>query len=125
MIIINGAGSKLAQNYIEENQNIEILAISRSSKFKYKNVKSVNSNSNSELLNILKTVDQDNLVWIKFQTIKFNELITNTSIDNLKESFEVNFFRNFLAVQILIPKMIKSQYGKFIFVDSEKLKKEM
>lgn len=120
MIIINGAGSQLAKNYIADNQKHEILAISRSSNFNHKNVKSVNLNSNTDLEKILLDTDKKNLIWINFQTIKFDELILNTTLDKLKKSFEINFFKNYIAVKTLLPKMIKNHYGKFIFVDSVK-----
>lgn len=122
MIIINGAGSQLAKNYVVDNKHLDIIAISRNSKFTHKNVKSINLNSNIELVNTLQKIDAKNLVWINFQAIKFNDLIIDMTLDKLKESFEINFFKNFLAVKTLVPKMIKNKYGKFIFIDSVKAK---
>lgn len=120
MIIVNGAGSQLAQNFISENQDQTIFAISRNAEFSSKHVKSVNLSSNKELGVFLETLDCEKLTWINFQTIKFDEILIKTSVEKMNESFEINFFKNFIAAKVLIPKMIKKKYGKFIFIDSVK-----
>jgi len=120
MIIINGAGSKLAQNFIAINYNKEIIAISRKATFNFENVRTVNLLSNEELRLFLKTIEEQEIIWINFQAIKYDELLVNTSILKMEESFNINYYKNFIAVQSLLPKMIKKRFGRFIFIDSVK-----
>ena len=120
MIIINGAGSILAQSFITKNKNDEIIAISRDTKIVQKNVRSININSNKSLEKILLNIMDKEIVWINFQAIKFDELLLNTSLHQMRESLEINFLKNFIATKTLISKMIKNKSGKFIFLDSVK-----
>lgn len=118
MIIINGAGSQLAKKFIELNSDKKMIVISRDSNINYKNVKSMNLSSNEDLKIFLENIEAEKIVWLNFQTIKFDELLLNTSIEQMQKSFEINFYKNFIAANILLPKMIKNRFGKFIFIDS-------
>ena len=66
MIIINGAGSQLAQNFIQANLDKEILTISRESKLSFKNVTSINLSSNDTLHSFLEEIDTEKIVWLNF-----------------------------------------------------------
>lgn len=120
MIIINGAGSKLAKSFIAERPDKDIIAISRNTKFNQANIRSVNIQTNNDLQQFLETLNNDHIVWINFQTVKFDGLLVSTTFEEMHESFEVNFYKNFIAAKTLIPKMVKKKSGKFIFVDSVK-----
>ena len=120
MIIVNGAGSSLAQNFISNNSGKEIIAISRNTKISQNNVTSVNINSNDELIEFLSSLNYPHLNWINFQAIKFDDLIVNLSTSDLTKSLEINFFKNFLAAKFLVPKMVGNKFGRFIFIDSAK-----
>lgn len=120
MIIINGAGSQLANQFILSQPDSGFLAISRETKFEAKNIISVNIRNNNELEKFLESLNYTELVWINFQAVKFDNLLISTTTEQLHQSFEINFFKNFMASKVLIPKMIKQKKGKFIFIDSVK-----
>lgn len=120
MIIINGAGSQLAKQFILSQPYSDFLAISRETEFKAKNIISVNIHNNNELEKFLECLNYTELVWINFQAVKFDQLLISTTTEQLHQSFEINFFKNFIASKTLIPKMIKQKKGKFIFIDSVK-----
>ncbi len=120
MIIINGAGSELANRYILDHPNKNFVAISRKHRFFLPNVKSVNLETNSDLEELLETLKETEIVWINFQAIKFDELLISTTTEQMYQSFEINYYKNFIAAKTLIPKMIKQKKGKFIFIDSVK-----
>ena len=56
MIIVNGAGSVIAQEYIKSEITEPILAISRGTKISQPNVKNVFANQLDELEACLKTI---------------------------------------------------------------------
>lgn len=118
MLIINGAGSVIAKNFILSKPNSKILAISRSSAVQQVGVENVNLNDTEALAACLEEIEDDEIIWVNFQALKHDNLLINTSLDHVIESFDVNFMRNFIAAKVLIPKMIKSRRGKFIFFDS-------
>jgi NAD(P)-dependent dehydrogenase (short-subunit alcohol dehydrogenase family) len=120
MIIVNGAGSSLANEFILSHPEFEFFALSRKAKFQFPNVNSVNIQNNNELEQVLDTLHYKEMVWINFQAIKSDELLISTTTEQLRQSFEINFFKNFIAAKVLIPKMIKQKKGKFIFIDSVK-----
>ena len=120
MIIINGAGSRLANQFILSRPKCKFLALSREAEFQLPNVNSVKIKNNNELEQLLISLNFTELVWINFQAIKFDELLISTTSEQMQQSFEINFFKNFIAAKILIPKMIKQKKGKLIFIDSVK-----
>lgn len=120
MIIVNGAGSELANRFLQSHSGEQIIAISREASPKQKNVQSFNLKTNSELERLLNTLNDKTIVWINFQAVKFDGLLVSTTLEEMQESFEVNYYKNFVAVKSLIPKMIKHKNGKFIFIDSVK-----
>ena len=120
MLIINGAGSVIAKNFISSKSNNKILAISRSSKVTQESVENLNLDDNDSLAKCLEQIDDEEIVWINFQAVKYDQLLLNTSLAQIQNSFDVNFMRNFIAAKILIPKMIKAGSGRFIFFDSVK-----
>lgn len=118
MLIINGAGSLIAKNFILSKTEFKILAISRSSVVQQVGVENVNLNDTEALAGCLEKIEDDEIVWVNFQALKHDDLLINNSLDHVIESFDVNFMRNFMAAKVLIPKMIKSRRGTFIFFDS-------
>lgn len=120
MIIINGAGSRLAAQFILGSPELEFIAISRGSCFDLPNVKSQSCKNNIELDVFLRSLDVSDIVWINFQTLKIDGLLVSLTPDQMRESIEVNFLRNFVAANALLPKMIRQKKGKFIFIDSVK-----
>jgi len=121
MIIICGAGSKLAKHTIKNLSNkYEIVAISRNEKHEGKNITNINLRDYSELSNILKSLNGKNYVWINFVAHSSNNLLVNSDKLSLLKDQDLNFSTNFLSSKILIPKMIANKYGRFIFISSSR-----
>lgn len=118
MFIVNGAGSQIAQNFIANETSERIVAISRGASINQENVENYNVTEQETLFELLSDINSDHLRWINFQTIKHEKLLIHLTNEELIESFSVNFFTNFIAMKALIPKMIRSKYGAFIFFDS-------
>jgi len=123
MLIINGAGSKLAGRLIESNPDEEIIAISRGSYSLHRNVETVHMDSCLQLPELLTKYDSDQLTWVNFQTYKADDILININYEHLQKSFMVNFYTNFFAAKSLMPKMIRRRYGRFIFIDSSQAMK--
>ena len=121
MIIICGAGSALAKNAIEQlSKNQKVIAISRNAMHQGSNITNINLKNYSELSSILEDINSSNLVFINFVGHSNNDLLINVTSDDLKQDYELNFELNFKATKILIPKMIASKYGRFIFISSSR-----
>jgi 3-oxoacyl-[acyl-carrier protein] reductase len=118
MLVVNGAGSVLAQGVISRWRDGPVLALSRGAVINQANVRSVNIASHDEYEEVLGQVDGERVIWVNFQTLKLDKLVTDVTAVDLARSFEVNVFRNFLAARVLIPKMLRKKFGSFIFVDS-------
>ena len=119
MIIINGAGSELARNYIASCQG-NVTAISRGFIHQQANVTSINLQDLDSLRNVLLEIEGEKLVWINFAAYKVVNLIANISDSEMQKSLTVNYLTNFIAAKVLIPKMMKKKWGRFIFIDSVK-----
>ncbi len=120
MIIVNGAGSVIAQEYIKSEISEPILAISRGTKISQANVINVFANQLDELEACLKTIKGEELVWVNFKALKTDSIISRVTVAELQKSFNTNFLPNFLAIKHLAPKMISGKKGSFIFIDSAK-----
>jgi len=120
LIIVNGAGSVIAQEYIKSEISEPILAISRGTKISQANVINVFTNRLDELEDCLKTIKGEQLVWVNFKASKTDSIISRVTVAELQKSFTTNFLPNFLAIKHLAPKMILSKNGSFIFIDSAK-----
>ena len=119
MIIICGAGSALAKNAIEQlSKNQKVIAISRNAMHQGDNITNLNLNNYNELPDILKNINSNNLTFINFVGHSNKDLLINVKNDDLRQDYELNFELNFKASKILIPKMIDSKYGRFIFISS-------
>ena len=119
MIIICGAGSKLAKHTIKNlSDKYEIIAISRNEKHKGKNITNINIQNYDDLPEIIENLSGKNYVWINYVAYIRNELFLNVSNEDLKEDQKINFDINFNVSKILIPKMINDKFGRFIFISS-------
>jgi NAD(P)-dependent dehydrogenase (short-subunit alcohol dehydrogenase family) len=121
MIIVSGAGSGLAKVVIPElSRKHEIIAISRSQKYEGKNIISINLKDYSEIRDVIGEIDASEISWINFAAHSNNSLLVNLPEEKFLQDFDVNFRLNFEATQILLPKMIASKFGRFIFISSSR-----
>jgi len=121
MIIVCGAGSGLAKITIDElSKRHKILAISRNSKYDGNNITNVNLESYSDIKNVIEGIDSENITWVNFVAHSNDSLLLNLSDEHLTQDFDLNFDLNFQASKILLPKMVASKHGRFIFISSSR-----
>lgn len=76
---------------------------------KEKNIKNF-LNKNSKILK--------KITFINLATISVDKLIVNLNLKDIQKTFQINSFSNILFTKHLIKKMIKENFGRFIFFNS-------
>lgn len=129
MIILIGASSGIGQELIKELIKIDdVLAtynkkkinIKIQSKNKKLFIKKLDISSEKNIKNFitknLKILKK--ITLINLATISVDKLIYNLNFNDIKKTFLINSFSNILFAKYLINKMIKDNYGRFIFFNS-------
>ena len=129
MIILIGASSGIGLRLINELiQYDDILATYNRKKI---NIKIKNKKNNliikkldiSNENNIKKFVNDNNKIlkrvtFLNLATISVDKLIVNLKSNDIRKTFQINSFSNILFAKYLINKMIKDNFGRFIFFSS-------
>ena len=81
-------------------------------KLNLKNIKSIEKfvKSNNKLLK--------NIKYINLATLSIDKIVTNIENKNIENIFKVNVYSNILFAKLLIPKMTRDYFGRFIFFTS-------
>ena len=90
----------LKQRYIQE-KNIEVIKLDL---------------LNKKDLEKIKKIDID--ILISNAAISYGGSISEIELEKVREIFEINVFKNFELVQIVLEKMIKKNQGKIIMISS-------
>lgn len=121
----SGIGSKLIKDLIKYD---DILAtynkkkINLQIKGKKKNLIIKKLDISNEK-NIKKFVDENTkilkkITFINLATVSIDKLILNLKLRDIQKTFQINSFSNILFTKYLINKMIKDNFGRFIFFNS-------
>ena len=121
----SGIGSKLIKDLIKYD---DILAtynkkkINLQIKGKKKNLIIKRLDISNEK-NIKKFVDENTkilkkITFINLATVSIDKLILNLKLRDIQKTFQINSFSNILFTKYLINKMIKDNFGRFIFFNS-------
>lgn len=126
-ILYTGATSGIAKEVIKKIKNKYFIYVGvhtkkqlEIQKEKYKNepyiqvIKLDLLNNND--INKIKKLDID--ILICNAAVGYGGSITEIDINKLRENFEVNVFKNFELIQIVLKKMIKKDKGKIIIMSS-------
>ena len=129
MIILIGASSGIGRELIRElikiddvlaTYNKKKIIIKIKSKNKKLLIKKLDISSEKNIKNFitknLKILKK--ITLINLATISVDKLIYNLNFNDIKKTFLINFFSNILFTKYLINKMIKDNYGRFIFFNS-------
>ena len=129
MIILNGASSGIGKELIKELIKVDdVLATYNKKKINIK-LKTKNKKLLIKKLDISKEENIKNFIsknskilkkitLINLATISVDKLIYNLNFNDIKKTFLINSFSNILFTKYLIYKMIKDNYGRFIFFNS-------
>ena len=129
MIILNGASSGIGKELIKELIKVDdVLATYNKKKINIK-LKTKNKQLLIKKLDISKEENIKNFIsknskilkkitLINLATISVDKLIYNLNFNDIKKTFLINSFSNILFTKYLIYKMIKDNYGRFIFFNS-------
>lgn len=129
MIILIGASSGIGQELIKELIKIDdVLAtynkkkinIKIQSKNKKLLIKKLDISSEKNIKNFITKNSKilKKITLINLATISVDKLIYNLNFNDIKKTFLINSFSNILFTKYLINKMIKDNYGRFIFFNS-------
>lgn len=129
MIILIGASSGIGKELIKELIKFDdVLATYNKKKINIK-LKTKNKQLLIKKLDISKEENIKNFIsknskilkkitLINLATISVDKLIYNLNFNDIKKTFLINSFSNILFTKYLIYKMIKDNYGRFIFFNS-------
>ncbi len=126
-ILYTGAASGIAANVIKKIKNEYFIYVGvhnekqlELTQKRYKdeaNIKVIKLDMlNHKDLEKIKTLDID--ILICNAATSYGGSIAEIKIEKLKETFEVNVFRNFELIQIVLKNMIKKKKGKIIIMSS-------
>ena len=129
MIILIGASSGIGRELIRElikiddvlaTYNKKKIIIKIKSKNKKLLIKKLDISSEKNIKNFIKKNLKilKNITLINLATISVDKLIYNLNFNDIKKTFLINSFSNILFTKYLINKMIKDNYGRFIFFNS-------
>ena len=124
IILLFGASSGIASELIKFfKKKFIIYAFYNqkkiTSKLKLKKIK-LNLLRNDEISTKLKklSLKSQKITIINFASIKIDKLSFNINNKNLKQTFQINTFSFFKILQILLPIMMKSKWGRVIDISS-------
>ena len=124
IILLFGASSGIASELIKFfKKKFIIYAFYNqkkiTSKLKLKKIK-LNFLRNNEISTKLKKLNlkSQKITIINFASIKIDKLSFNINNKNLKQTFQINTFSFFKILQILLPIMMKSKWGRVINISS-------
>ena len=126
-ILYTGGAGGIAKNVIEKLKdkyiiyvgvhNNKQLELVRNRYKKYKNIKVIKLDMlNDNDLNKIKKLDID--ILISNAAISYGGSILEIDMNKIREIYEVNVFKNFELIQIVLKNMIKKGRGKIIIMSS-------
>tara|TARA_X000001036_G_scaffold412495_1_gene426048 strand:- start:68 stop:760 length:693 start_codon:yes stop_codon:yes gene_type:complete len=129
MILLIGASSGIGQELIKELIKFDDIVATYHKKkinikLKLKNkklfIKKLDISSEKSIKNFVTKNSKilKKITFINLATISVDKLIYNLNFNDIKKAFMINSFSNILFTKHLINKMIKDNYGRFIFFNS-------
>ena len=124
MIILTGASGGIGLQLAKQASKIDkVIGIYNKNKpkIKIKNVTFFQCDISNEkqIAKLDKYINsKDKLVLISAAAVKFDNLLINQKMGDLKKMIDINLGSNFLICKYLIKKMIFSKWGRIIFFSS-------
>ena len=129
MYLIIGGSSGLGKNLANYLLNFDDVLVTYRN---IKNLKKIKSKKNKiyyKKLNLKNSKDikifiknnnklLKNIKFINLATMTLDKIITNIDIKNIEDIFKVNVYSNIVFAKFLLPKMIRDNFGRFIFFTS-------
>lgn len=124
IILLFGASSGIASELVKFfKKKYPIYAFYNQNKIKAKSkLKTIKLNhlSNKDIISKLKKIDIKNnkIIIINFASIKIDKLSLYIDDKNVKKTFQINTFSFLKILQIILPLMIKTKWGRVINISS-------
>lgn len=127
MIIVTGASGGIGKKILKDLSNIDrVIGIYNSNKPQIKSISNkcklykVNLLNNKNIVEFTENFLQKEkkITIIHLASIKKNKLLINQSMDDIKKDFDLNFFSATFFSKLLIPIMVRNNWGRFIFFSS-------
>jgi 3-oxoacyl-[acyl-carrier protein] reductase len=127
MIIVTGASGGLGKKVVDQLKEIDsILAIYNSSpplmqsedNVRYIKADLSNLDGAENVVNELKGHRYDNITFLNMLAIKKDQLLVNHDLDSWHETLNINLTSSFYFAKLILPLMMKAQWGRFIFLSS-------
>tara|TARA_Y100000816_G_scaffold117635_1_gene82506 strand:+ start:2309 stop:2986 length:678 start_codon:yes stop_codon:yes gene_type:complete len=121
MIVINGINSEIVQkiikNLLKKNKIVGIFN-SKYSGFRHKNLKLVKQNENNlkKIENLIKK--EKKIIFINFAAKRDQGLILKFNKNKFLKTIQNNLIDSLNIIKILLPYMIKNNFGRIIFTSS-------
>ena len=127
MIIVTGASGGLGSIVVEKLSKFDrVIAVYNSSKPIEKNLKKIQwiQSDLTTILGVEKIISEaskyknEKISFLNMSTKKTDSLLVNHDLNSWDESISINLTSPFYFAKLLIPLMIKNNWGRFMFVTS-------
>ena len=127
MIIVTGASGGIGRIIVEKLSEFDsVIAVYNSSKPIEKNLKKIQwiQSDLTTILGVEKIISEaskyknEKISFLNMSTKKTDSLLVNHDLNSWDESISINLTSPFYFAKLLIPLMIKNNWGRFMFVTS-------
>ena len=120
-ILIIGGSSKIAREMFKSNKEFEIIGFSKYSKVKkIKEYKLVKYKSISLIKNYINKIKNKKIVLILMQASSKSNILINKTSRELLDDMNSNFLNFHDVVKLVLPHMLKQNWGRIIFFGSSR-----
>tara|TARA_Y100000389_G_C17436148_1_gene505665 strand:- start:232 stop:927 length:696 start_codon:yes stop_codon:yes gene_type:complete len=120
-ILIIGGSSKIAREMFKSNREFEIIGFSKYSKVKkIKEYKLVKYKSISLIKNYIDKIKNKKIVLILMQASSKSNILINKTSRELLDDMNSNFLNFHDVVKLVLPHMLKQNWGRIIFFGSSR-----
>ena len=120
-ILIIGGSSKIAREMFKSNKEFEIIGFSKYSKVKkIKEYKLVKYKSISLIKNYINKIKNKKIVLILMQASSKSNILINKTSRELLDDMNSNFLNFHDIVKLVLPHMLKQNWGRIIFFGSSR-----
>ncbi len=120
-ILIIGGSSKIAKEAFKFNDEYDVVGFSKFSKVKkIKEFKLIKYKSISSIKKYVNQIKNKKIILIFMQTASSSNIILNKTSGELLKDINSNFLNFHEIIKLVLPKMLKQNWGRIIFCGSSR-----